>query len=47
MSFAFALNTDVSTALFNDGTADGETQTSALDEVVKFDEAFEDTGLLF
>ena len=47
MSFTFALNTDVSTALFNNGTADRETKTCALHEVVKFDEAFENTRLFF
>ena len=65
MSFTFALNTDLSTALFNNlqepisedeimniltfnnGTADGETKTCALHEVVKFDEAFENTRLFF
>ena len=45
MSFAFALDTDASTAFLDNGAADGETETCALYEVVEFDEAFEDAGL--
>ena len=42
----FGGDADVTVAAVGDGTADGEAETGALDEVVELDEAFEDTGLL-
>ena len=46
MAFALALDTYASTAFLDNGMTDGESETCALNEVVKFDEAFEDAGLL-
>ena len=46
MAFTFAFHTDFTTALSDNGTADGESKACALHEVVELDKTFENTGLL-